>query len=238
MSTQIFNKITLVMILSLCLFSCNPESKQKVVLDETEESEHGHMIGNNVFNAFPDHQEDYQEDIKPHIQAIVEKHGQDEFKMGVITCELHGHVGIYAIIGMKMGLYAREMLNADIDELRIISYAGSKPPISCMNDGLQVSTGATLGHGLIEVSNEEDKRPEALFHKDEDSIQIRLSDEYWETARKDIKDAIEKNGGLTEGYWLDIRKLAIDYWLNWNRNEIFTINNNPITPKPYNLITS
>ena len=72
-----------------------------------------------------------------------------EWKIVVLTNEFHEHMGIYSILGAKMGLRAREYFHLGIDELEILSFAGSTPPVSCLNDGLQVSTGATLGHGTI-----------------------------------------------------------------------------------------
>jgi pyrimidine-specific ribonucleoside hydrolase len=47
--------------------------------------------------------------------------------------------------------------------LEVLSHAGTKPPISCLNDDLQVSTGATLGHGTIPIAADPKPRPEATF---------------------------------------------------------------------------
>ena len=214
-------KLIAILLISSTFAACQFSNKQDENIIADEETNHSHMKGNNVFSSFPDHAEDYKEDIQAHIQEIIETHGADEFRCGVLTSELHGHLGIYAIIGMKMGLYARDIMEADLDEIKIISFAGSKPPVSCLNDGLQVSTGATLGHGLIEISDEENKRPEAIFTKDNNSIMLMLKEKYWNLIKQDIKKAIQDNNGLTEGYWMDVRKLAIKYWLEWNRNNIF-----------------
>ncbi|MFC2107228.1 formylmethanofuran dehydrogenase subunit E family protein [Bacteroidota bacterium] len=223
--TRLASRVTIQKLIAITLISttftaCHNNIQEKEITIE-DDTNHSHMKGNNVFSNFPDHQEDFKEDIQPIIQAIIETHGADEFRCGVITSELHGHLGIYAIIGMKMGLYARDILNADLDEIKIISFAGSKPPVSCLNDGLQVSTGATLGHGLIEISDKDYKRPEAIFTKDTNSIQLILKEKYWNTIKQDIKKAIQENNGLTEGYWMDVRKLAIKYWLEWKRDLIF-----------------
>ena len=53
-----------------------------------------------------------------------------------------------------MGIRAREYFNTGVDEFSAVSFAGSIPPLSCMNDGIQVSTGATPGHGLLTVIND------------------------------------------------------------------------------------
>ena len=50
-----------------------------------------------------------------------------------------------------------------LENVKIISFAGNTPPISCMNDGLQVSTGATIGHGLITIEATAEAYPGAIF---------------------------------------------------------------------------
>lgn len=174
-----------------------------------------------VFKGFPMNQEDYSADMQHLMEEIIEKHGREEWRLAVITSELHGHLGIYAIIGAKMGLEAKALLQAGHDEISIISYAGNKPPVSCLNDGLQVSTGATLGHGLIRISNDPDINPSALFEANGKKILMALKDEISHQIREEIRLSIRKNNGLTEGYWEDIRKLGIRYWLELDRENIF-----------------
>jgi len=157
------------------------------------------------------------------MNQIIERHGRKEWKIVTLTNEFHEHLGIYSIIGAKMGLRAREYFNVGIDELKIVSYAGSKPPISCLNDGLQVSTGATLGHGTISITHEFSPRPQANFSFKNTAISLILKDEYWEIIKNDVKQGIEQYGNLTDNYWQFIRELAIQYWLEWSRREIFNL---------------
>lgn len=178
-----------------------------------------------VFSIFPAIHDLFCEDIQPHIQTIIDRHGMEEWRYGVLTNELHGHLGIYAIIGMKMGIRAMEELSAGHDHLEIISFAGLRPPISCLNDGLQVSTGATLGHGLITISSEECKRPEANFIHEEKALTLRLKQPSWNKVKNDVLRGIEAHGALTDAYWKLIRKHAISCWVEWDRNEIFEIVN-------------
>ena len=176
-----------------------------------------------VFSTFPVYENLFCKDIQPYIHHIIDHHGMNEWKYGVLTNEIHGHLGIYAIIGMKMGLRALDELNAEHDHVQITSFAGIKPPLSCLNDGLQVSTGATLGHGLIKISEKSKKRPEAVFFHEGKHITIKLKDSYWELISNDVSNAIRQHGALTDQYWTDIRKKAISYWISWDRNEIFEI---------------
>jgi pyrimidine-specific ribonucleoside hydrolase len=174
-----------------------------------------------VFFGFPEDAGLYAEDISPSVTDIVARHGHSEWRAGVITNELHGHLGIYAIVGVKMGIRAREYFNIGVDDITVTSYAGSQPPVSCLNDGLQVSTGATLGHGLIHLSPEQEIRPEATFTFKDKTLRIKLKPEYARQIRQDVMEGIRLHGDLTEDYWQYIRLLAIRYWLTFDRHEIF-----------------
>ena len=95
----------------------------------------------------------------PAIEAMAERTiarwGKEEWRAVILTNEIHGHIGIYSTIGAKMGIYALELLSRlcnKAEELKVLSFAGSRPPVSCFHDGLQISTGATLGHGSIKIA--------------------------------------------------------------------------------------
>ncbi len=156
-------KVNLVLIL-LTIFTMITNSLiGQVIVSEHEKGIPSHSGSGVVFSGFPLHEENYTADVQEIMKEVIAKYGEEEWRLVVLTSELHGHLGVYAIIGAKMGLFARETLNAGHDELVIISHAGSKPPVSCMNDGLQVSTGATLGHGLISVTGIGIASPAAEF---------------------------------------------------------------------------
>jgi len=61
--------------------------------------------------------------------------------------QFHGHLGPWAIAGLRAGLCARGAVKADgyFDVDVTVEGPFVKPPHSCFLDGLQVSTGATLG---------------------------------------------------------------------------------------------
>ncbi|MBC8358840.1 MAG: nucleoside hydrolase [Candidatus Aminicenantes bacterium] len=181
------------------------------------------QVESKVFEGFPDIPELFADDVRPYMKSIIQKHGKEEWRIGVLTNELHGHLGIYAIVGAKMGLRARQYFHIGIDDISIISCAGNTPPLSCMNDGLQVSTGGTVGHGLITVSPDPPFQPKAAFTFKKRTVYLRLKDQYWNIIRSDIRKGIELYGMNTKGYWKYVRKLAIKYWLEWDRLEIFDI---------------
>ena len=178
----------------------------------------------------------------PAIEAMAERTiarwGKEEWRAVILTNEIHGHIGIYSTIGAKMGIYVLELLSRlcnKAEELKVLSFAGSRPPISCFNDGLQISTGATLGHGAIEIAKScslskegADARVEAIFRfraicgteAKEMQLRVWLKEELMQQIAGDIANAV-KQYGHTPDYWLQVRRLALDYWQQWNRAEIF-----------------
>lgn len=176
-----------------------------------------------VFYGFPVRHDAYAQDVIPIIDEAIDRHGPSEWRAAVLTNELHGHLGIYATIGVKMGIRAREYFNIGVDDIEVVTFAGSTPPVSCMNDGVQVGTGASVGHGLIIVAPTDHPRPEATFTFKDKTIRLALKPEYARRIRDDVKRGIELYGDLTEPYWLYVRELALKYWLEFDRHEIFDL---------------
>lgn len=63
----------------------------------------------------------------------------------------HGHLGPFLILGLKAGLFANETLGKDYFETQVVVETEDKPPCSCIVDGLQFTTGCTMGKGNIEL---------------------------------------------------------------------------------------
>jgi pyrimidine-specific ribonucleoside hydrolase len=154
------------------------------------------------------------------VAKTIERYGVEEWRAGVLTNELHGHLGIYAIIGVKMGIYALSRLGVEAGDVSITSLAGNRPPVSCLNDGLQVSTSATFGHGLIVSGATDNPLPEAIFHAGDKSVHIRIKDEILNMIRTEIAGAV-KRWGHAPMYWEYVRQLAIRYWYELDRDVIF-----------------
>ena len=95
----------------------------------------------------------------------------------------HGHLGPYVIVGFRMGILAKKILSPNSHKgLRAEVKTGTKPPLSCIIDGIQFSSGCTLGKGNISVSDE--RLPGAVFYNKERKLSISLKDS--------IKNKIEK----------------------------------------------
>lgn len=176
-----------------------------------------------VFSSFPTGDNLFLDDVLKYKDQIIRKYGMKEWRICVITNEFHEHLGIYSILGAKMGLRAREYFNVGHDQLKIKSFAGSKPPVSCLNDGLQTSTGATIGHGTIAVINDEIQKAEAIFSFKDYNILVKLKEKFVNQIRNDIKITIKDCGLNTEAYWAKIREIGLQYWLDFDRKEIFEI---------------
>jgi formylmethanofuran dehydrogenase subunit E len=90
-----------------------------------------------------------------------------------IIKKFHGHLGPYVIIGYRMGLIANKRLGNDPFSKNAEVWADKKPPGSCIIDGIQISSGCTLGKGNISVK--ESDAPKAIFsNKKGKQIQIVL----------------------------------------------------------------
>ena len=88
----------------------------------------------------------------------------------------HGHLGPYAVIGYRMGKIANERLGSDPFCKRAKVYTGTTPPLSCIIDGIQLSSNCTLGKGRILVENNDTAKAE-FTSEDNKKITIVLRSE-------------------------------------------------------------
>jgi len=176
-----------------------------------------------VIKTIPQDTSFYMSDLQPSAEEIRNKYGEDEWVSGIIANELHRHLGVFAIIGVKMGIRAREYFCTGVDEMTVTSYAGSIPPLSCMNDGVQVSTGATPGHGLLTISTETPFFPVADFTHNGKTIRITLKKELAEKVSSELKEINFVYGLDSDIYWELVRQNSIKYWLQFDRHSIFDI---------------
>jgi pyrimidine-specific ribonucleoside hydrolase len=170
-------------------------------------------------NKFPERPSDFNRKVRPYVSRIIQKHGREEWKAVVLTNELHHHMGLFSIVGAKMGIRAREVLQAPFDTVTVVSYAGFKPPYSCLNDGIQVSTGASLGKGAIRVVD--GNEPRADFISGEKKITLKLKQEIINDIEKVIKECSEKYSFQSSRYFSELDKLSVEYWLKWDRAFLF-----------------
>ena len=201
-------------------------SEKKSLSDDLLKMLKGETVPRNqVIKDLPLDPSFYFDDIKPSVTEILSRYGIDEWTSGVLANELHRHLGVFAIIGVKMGIRAREYFDTGVDEFRVTSFAGSEPPLSCMNDGLQVSTGATPGHGLLTVRNDTTLSASAEFTYLNRKIRLTLKPEFAGKILSELKEINFIYGLDSNIYWEMVRKNTIKYWLNLDRHKIFIIDN-------------
>jgi formylmethanofuran dehydrogenase subunit E len=96
--------------------------------------------------------------------------------------DFHGHLGPYVVIGYKIGLIAKEKLNNNPFLLNATIWTKTSPPMSCAVDGIQLSSGCTLGKGNICVKKSNELKAE-FTGKDGKALEILLKPEI----RQDIE---------------------------------------------------
>jgi formylmethanofuran dehydrogenase subunit E len=118
--------------------------------------------------------------------------------------EFHGHLGPYLVLGLKAGLYANQIFERDPMKTEALIKTKTSPPQSCFADGVQFSTGCTLGKGNILLK--EGEGLQVTFKKNNQKLTLKLrkgiieemnslpsQEEAWEKLAKDFyKRKIEK----------------------------------------------
>jgi formylmethanofuran dehydrogenase subunit E len=87
--------------------------------------------------------------------------------------EFHGHLGPFVVVGYRMGEVANRLLGADVFAKTAVALTGGKPPRSCMIDGIQLSSGCTIGKGTIGVIDQGEVA--SIFLSKEDGRQVKIS---------------------------------------------------------------
>lgn len=177
-----------------------------------------------VLKRFPVNTDFYRAEAAELIRkGIVTRYGQKEWIAVVMTHELHQHVGIYTVLGAKMGVRARELLHAPTRAVIVTVETGTEPPLSCMIDGIQASLGSTLAQKLIKVPHVSDPQIAATFEYEDRVIRLSLKPEYQQKVGNIIKKSIKQHGNLTPAYFNEIEKRCYDVWADFDRQKIFAV---------------
>lgn len=90
---------------------------------------------------------------------------------------LHGHAGPYLNLGIRMGVLALNILNVKgYFDLSVEVELKNHRPVSCLIDGLQISTGCTLGKGNIKIKDNPNIT-RAIYKSDKSKLIINLKPE-------------------------------------------------------------
>ena len=97
-----------------------------------------------------------------------------------------------------MGILALKKLNSKgYFDLSVAVELEKHPPVSCLVDGIQISTGCSLGKGNIKVK-QNNQLVKAIFNKDEHNLSIQLKPEilnminFMEESCEEIADKVAK----------------------------------------------
>ena len=107
------------------------------------------------------------------IQSQEKVEQSEEFLLSAI--EFHGHLGPYLVLGLRAGLYANQVLGKDPMETEAFIKTKTTPPESCFADGVQLSTGCTLGKRNISL--EEGEGLLVTFKKNNQMLALKLKEE-------------------------------------------------------------
>ncbi len=84
----------------------------------------------------------------------------------------HGHLGPFLVLGLRAGLTARRLIGAP-SSVEVCVFP--RPPLSCVIDGVQVSSGCTLGNGRLTVNPTDDKlKVKLVFRSEKGAVMVSL----------------------------------------------------------------
>jgi formylmethanofuran dehydrogenase subunit E len=83
----------------------------------------------------------------------------------------HGHLGVYVTLGLRMGAIGKRRFG-HYKGLTAKVRSNPDPPMRCVLDGVQFSSGCTMGKGNIAL--ESGSEPEVTFEKDGYRLRIAL----------------------------------------------------------------
>lgn len=99
----------------------------------------------------------------------------------------HGHAGPYLVLGLRMGMLAKDILDGTPFTMEAVIHTLKQTPYSCLVDGVQFSSGCTLGKGNITIIN--DSATYGIFSKEDNTIKIYINPEIT-TQLKNMKEPL------------------------------------------------
>jgi formylmethanofuran dehydrogenase subunit E len=122
--------------------------------------------------------------------------------------KLHGHVGPFLVIGLKMGVVAKKALNVSDAECTLLRAGVAvplHPPFSCLLDGIQVSTTCTIGNQRLKIKNS--KTIQATFRRQKNAKILKI------TLTQNLSEQLKQNK-LTEAFAWKLAELPENQLFN------------------------
>jgi formylmethanofuran dehydrogenase subunit E len=112
------------------------------------------------------------------------------------------------VVGYRMGEVANRFLGADAFAKTAVALTGGKPPRSCMIDGIQLSSGCTIGKGTIGVIDQGEIASIFLSKADDRQVKISLRadrlGEISSTPHEDLEQLAQRLYSLTDDELFEI----------------------------------
>jgi len=138
---------------------------------------------------------------------------QDELASTIGTArKLHGHLGPFLVIGVKMGTAAKKALNVSAEQCTLLKAHAALPlypPFSCLLDGIQVSTTCTVGNQRLKIENAEDIKVNFTKQDKIRIVKITLKPEMAEILKKKLSE-----NALNEEFAMEIARLPENQLFN------------------------
>jgi formylmethanofuran dehydrogenase subunit E len=127
--------------------------------------------------------------------------------------KLHGHLGPFLVIGVRMGMIAKKALSVSDNQCTFLK-ANVKvplfPPFSCLLDGIQASTSCTVGNQRLTIEDSEEICVNFVRQNAGRTVKVTLKPEVAEELKKKLSE-----DALTEEFALKIAGLP--------ENQVFNI---------------
>ena len=93
--------------------------------------------------------------------AIANARAETPEEWVALGARVHGAFGAFIPVGIRIGLDALKLLDAQPRGVTVVFYAGPKAPCPCPADGIAIATMASVGQGTLRIAQE--KPPEGTF---------------------------------------------------------------------------
>ncbi|MEM1566584.1 MAG: formylmethanofuran dehydrogenase subunit E family protein [Candidatus Bathyarchaeia archaeon] len=106
--------------------------------------------------------------------------------------KLHGHLGPFLVIGVKMARMAKKALNlnqANQWDLRVFAELPLETPFSCILDGIQATTRCTVGNRRLKIRNSNGNMT-AVFKSRNKILKVRVKPHLVKTLRQQLLEGV------------------------------------------------
>jgi formylmethanofuran dehydrogenase subunit E len=106
---------------------------------------------------------------------------------------VHGHLGPFLVVGVRMGRLANEKLKPSHSEhgnFKAHVKVPSRPPYSCMQDGIQSTTQCTVGNGKLSFEESEEIAAEFKPQDPNTTLRITVDSKFVKTLVQQIKTGV------------------------------------------------